>query len=453
MTEFLTPSPLLTDLYQLTMLQSYLDHGLDDVADFEFFVRDLPETRNFLVAAGLDKVLDFLENLRFSKHELQWLSEQEQFNQNLIDYLGNLKFEGNVHAMPEGTIFFPGEPILRVSAPIPQAQLVETRIINLLHFQTMITSKAVRSVIAAKDKVLVDFGLRRAHGAESGLYAARSSYIAGFSGTSTVLAGQLFNIPLYGTMAHSFIQAHDNEETAFEHFARSQPNNVVLLLDTFDVFKALDKTITLIEKLKKDNIQIDAVRLDSGDLIEISGKIRKILDSRGYPDVKIFASGNLDEYMLQRFSETNAPIDGFGVGTLMITSADAPYLECGYKLVQYAGSPRYKNSTRKQSWPYRKQVYRHYNADGSFAFDELTIEDDIRQGIPLLEQVMSAGKRTKSGKSLSDIRNFVKNQLDHLPPDLLCLDKMSKYPVKISEKLQQYSDKKILRQATNWKAE
>ena len=236
-------SPLLTDLYQLTMLQGYFERDMFDTAVFEFFIRKRPARRNFFIAAGLEQVLDFLQGLRFSAEELAWIDSHGAFRPAFVDYLAGLHFTGEVHAMAEGTVFFPNEPILRITAPMPQAQLVETRLINLLHFQTLIASKAVRSVLAAPGKLLVDFGLRRAHGAEAGLLAARAGYLAGLSGTSTVLAGPVFGIPVFGTMAHSFIEAHDSEADAFEHFARSLPASVVLLIDTYDTESAAYKVV------------------------------------------------------------------------------------------------------------------------------------------------------------------------------------------------------------------
>ncbi len=435
MKNFLNPSALLTDLYQLTMLQSYLDHDLSENAEFEFFVRDLPESRNFLIAAGLEQVLGFLNDLAFTKEELDWLSRQPYFNDKFIRYLENFKFEGTVEAMPEGTIFFPGEPILRVSAPISQAQLVETRIINLLHYQTMIASKAVRSVLAAQGKLLVDFGLRRAHGTEAGLYAARASHIAGFSGTSTVLAGELYDIPLYGTMAHSFILAHTDEKEAFQNFMLSHPDNVVLLIDTYDISAAIKKVIVLAKDRRFGKIPIKAVRLDSGDLVKHSFQIRHILDQEGLSEIKIFVSGNLDEYSLWHFADSGAPIDGFGVGTLMITSADAPYLECAYKLVSYADTPRFKRSPRKATFPCAKQVYRYYNEDGTFAYDEVTGKNEDREGEALLQRVMKKGLRLQNQRSASEIRSFLAQQIKKLPSDLLSLDKYDPFPVKFSPDL------------------
>src|SRR5512145_2088135 len=278
-------SPLLTDLYQLNMIQAYLEHGECRTAVFEFFVRKLPRERGFLIAAGLEQVLDFLENLHFSPEELEWLARTGRFGKRLLDHLARLRFTGDVHAMPEGTVFFANEPILRVTAPLPQAQLIETRLINILHFQSLIAAKAARMVLAAPGKQLVDFGLRRAHGAEAGLMAARASYIAGFAGTATVLAGQLFDIPIFGTMAHSYIQAHHNETVAFERFAHARPEGVVFLIDTYDTEAAARKVVALAPRIKAAGIAVSGVRLDSGDLIALSKRVRQILDEGGLADV------------------------------------------------------------------------------------------------------------------------------------------------------------------------
>ncbi|MGZ8465883.1 MAG: nicotinate phosphoribosyltransferase, partial [Candidatus Binatia bacterium] len=318
-------SALLTDLYQLTMLQGYFDRRMEETAVFEFFVRKLPAQRNFLIAAGLEQALGFLENLSFTAEELNWLSNHGAFRPAFVNYLDQLRFTGDVHAMAEGTVFFANEPILRVTAPIMQAQLVESRLINLLHFQTLIASKAARSVLMAPAKLLVDFGLRRAHGAEAGLLAARASYLAGFAGSATVLAAPLYGIPIFGTMAHSFVQAHDDESAAFEHFARSLPDNVILLIDTYDTEAAAEKVVRLAPKLARDGIKIKGVRLDSGDLADHAFKVRRILDDGGLREATIFASGSVDEYVLARLRERDAPIDGYGIGTHMDTSADAPY--------------------------------------------------------------------------------------------------------------------------------
>ncbi len=431
----LTSSLLLTDLYQLTMLQGYFEQGMEEMAVFEFFVRKLPPHRNCLLAAGLEQVLSFLENLRFAPQELNWLEGCGRFRPPFVSYMEKLRFTGDVHAMPEGTIFFPNEPILRITAPLPQAQLVETRLINLLHFQTLIASKAARSVLAAPGKPLVDFGLRRAHGAEAGLLAARASYLAGFSGTATVQAALLFDIPIYGTMAHSFVQAHDDEIEAFERFAHANPGNVVLLIDTYDTEAAAAKVVSLVPRLEKAGIAIKGVRLDSGDLADHAWKVRHILDEGGLTDVEIFASGNLDEYILQRLLAAGAPIDGFGVGTHMDTSADAPYLDCVYKLEEYAGRPRRKRSEGKSTWPGRKQVYRRYDAQRRMAGDILTLEDDPQEGEALIQPVMRAGLRLATPVSLTALRERALNELARLPKELRALEKGPDYPVCISQAL------------------
>ena len=440
-------SPLLTDLYQLTMLQGYDRHHMTDTAVFEFFVRKLPSTRNFLIAAGLEQVINYLENLRFGRRDLEWLAATGRFDDDFITYLEKLRFNGDVFAVPEGSIVFPDEPILRIAAPIGQAQLVETRVINLLHFQTLIASKAGRMVLAAPEKILVDFGLRRAHGAEAGLLAARASYLAGFTGTSTVQAGQLFDVPLYGTMAHSFIQAHDREIEAFEHFATAQPDNVVLLIDTYDTEAAAGKVVELARKLRKNNITVQAVRLDSGDLIDLSRKVRRILDNGGLKDVRIFSSGNLDEYVLAHFSENKAPIDGFGIGTRMITAADAPYLDCAYKLVEYAGWPRRKRSAGKATWPGRKQIYRHFDDSGCMAHDILTVEDDRGTGKPLIKPVMRSGRRLQPPPALKECRERVKKSMATLPPSLRQLQQAPAYEVRISKALRKCTAEVDARQA------
>ncbi|MNO81016.1 Nicotinate phosphoribosyltransferase pncB2 [compost metagenome] len=431
-----TPGVLLTDLYQLTMLQGYFEHGMFDTAVFEFFPRKLPACRNFYVAAGLEQALDYLEGLRFSPAELEWLGGQGMFRPAFIDYLANLRFTGEVHAMAEGTPFFPHEPILRVTAPLPEAQLVESRLINLLHFQSLIASKAARVVRVARGKTLVDFGLRRAHGAEAGLLAARAGYLVGFSASATVLAGAQFGIPLAGTMAHSFIQAHPDEVEAFEHFAHSLPGSVVLLIDTYDTEAAAQKVVDLAPRLAAEGIRIRGVRLDSGDLGEHARRVRAILDRGGLREATIFASGNVDEYLIRRLEEQGAPIDGYGVGTHLDTSADAPALDCAYKLQEYAGQPRRKRSEGKATWPGRKQVFRRYDGDGHCCGDTLTLEGHDADGEALIHPVMRAGKRLQPAPALDELRANALRQLDRLPPALRSLDPAPPYPVEISPALE-----------------
>jgi nicotinate phosphoribosyltransferase len=430
-------SGLLTDLYQFTMLQGYLAQGMEEVAVYEFFVRKLPPGRNFLLAAGLEQALHFLETVSFSAEEVAWLEQTGRFNPKLLDYVANFRFSGDVDAMAEGTVFFPNEPILRVVAPIPVAQLVETRLINLLHFQTLIASKAARVVLAAPGKLLVDFGLRRAHGAEAGLLAARACYLAGFGGSSNVLAEREFGIPCYGTMAHSFIQAHADEAQAFENFAHAQPDNVVLLIDTYDTEAAAHKVVALAPRLAQDGIRIKAVRLDSGDLGEHAHKVRAILDQGGLHETGIFASGNLDEFELARLAAQQAPISGFGVGTRLLTSSDAPYLDCAYKLQEYAGQARRKRSEGKATWPGRKQVYRSYDADGCMAGDVLTVESDRQAGEPLLQPVMRGGKRLMSSTPLPEARTLAAQQLGRLPARLQAFTAADPYPLKVAPALRE----------------
>lgn len=435
-----TASPILTDLYHLNMAEAYLAHGETKTAVFEFFVRKLPDQRGFLIASGLEQALDFLEDVRFSNDELTWLAERQSFTDRLLSYLAGFRFSGHVHAMPEGTVFFADEPILRVTAPIPEAQLLESRLINILHFQTLIASKAARCVLAAPEKRIIDFGFRRAHGAEAGLLAARASYIAGFVGTATVAAEREFGIPAFGTMAHSFIEAHDDEVTAFEHFSRVRPKGLTLLLDTYDSVIAARKVVSLAPRLKADGIKIRAVRLDSGNLSALAKSVRTILDDGGLGDVSIFASGGLDEHALTSLIATGAPIDGFGVGTALTTSSDVPALDCAYKLQEYAGSPRRKLSPGKATWPGRKQVWRQYGCDGTMVSDVLSTEADSQSGEALLIPVMHAGRRLNPAPTLDEIRDRVRGQLDKLPTALRQLQTRPPYPVHVSDALRKLSE-------------
>ncbi len=428
-------SPLLTDLYQLNMVQAYLDHGDTKTAVFELFARALPGRRGFLMAAGLEQALDFLENLRFSADEIAWLKSTGRFRSNLLDYLVEFRFSGDVHAMPEGTVFFANEPILRVTAPLPQAQFVESRLINILHFQSLVAAKAARCVLAAPAKLLVDFGMRRAHGAEAALMAARASYIAGFAGTATVLAGKDFGIPLYGTMAHSYIEAFADEVTAFETFARARPENVVLLLDTYDTEAAARKVVALAPKLKAAGIAIRGVRLDSGDLVALAKSVRGILDAGGLKDTTIFASGGLDEDSLLAFAKVGAPIDGIGIGTSLTTSADAPSADCVYKLQEYAGLARRKRSEKKATWPGRKQVWRHYDTDGRMAGDVLGLDGSEQAGEPLIELVMQDGKPMKPAPSFDEVRRHATHELERLPEALRRLEPGASYAVEVAADL------------------
>jgi nicotinate phosphoribosyltransferase len=439
-------SALLTDFYELTMLQAYFLQGMQETASFEFFVRRLPQQRNFLMAAGLAQVVAYLLELRFERDELGWLRDSGRFAPAFVDSLQDFRFTGDVDAMPEGTVFFADEPVLRVTAPLREAQYIESRVINLLHFQTLVASKAARSVIAAEGRRLVDFGLRRAHGAEAGVLAARASHVAGFDGSATALAAPLFGIPVFGTMAHSFVQAHEHETDAFLCFARAFPGNTTLLIDTYDTEAAARRVVSLAHRLRDDGIRISAVRIDSGDLDESSRRVRVILDDGGCGEIDIFASGNLDEYMVQALVRQDAPIGGFGIGTRMDTSSDAPYLDCAYKLVEYAGSARRKQSAAKATWPGRKQVFRRTDSQGRLAADVLALEGEALPGRALLQPVMRGGSLVAPLPSLSEIRAHAAAQLALLPAPLRALPPAPAFNAEISEGLRNLADEVDRRQ-------
>jgi len=408
-------SPLLLDLYQFAMMDAYLEHGMTAPAVFEFFVRKLPARRGFLMAAGLEQVLDHLEGLCFGEDDLRYLTQTNRFSAEFLNYLAGFRFSGDVDAMPEGTVFFPNEPVIRVTAPLPEAQMVETRLVNLLQFQTIIASKAARMVLAAPGRPLVDFGLRRAHGAEAGLLAARAAYLAGFAGTATLLAEQRFGVPAFGTMAHSFIQAHDDEGLAFEHFARARPRDLVLLIDTYDTERGARRVVELAPRLAQDGIAIRGVRIDSGDLAEHARRVRAILDAGGLSGVQVFASGGLDEDDLSVFTARAVPIDAYGIGTSLTTSSDAPALDCAYKLQEYGGTPRRKRSEGKETWPGRKQVWRRYDAQGIIMGDVVALEVEREDGRPLLQPVMRSARRLPGLPTLAEARQHAAGELASLP--------------------------------------
>jgi len=438
MTSSLKHSGLLTDLYELTMAAGYLETGFDARATFELFVRSLPPRRNYLVAAGLDQALDYLENVRFSDGEISYLKTLPVFSgigNDFFGYLSRFRFSGDVWAMPEGTIFFPGEPVLRVTGPIIEAQIAETFLLAAINFQTMIASKAARVTQAAAGKNVIEFGTRRAHGMESGVLAARAAVIGGCLGSSNVAAGHRFGISVYGTQAHSWIMAHEDEEIAFRKFLDTFPGQAVLLVDTYDVHAAVEKIIAMGRKPR-------GVRLDSGDLAADSKWIRKRLDHAGWKDVIIFASGDLDEDRIASLLAEGACIDGFGVGTALVNSSDSPTLGVIYKLVEteIRGEVRSaaKFSTEKISYPGCKQVYRFRDPDGKFDRDVIGLEgENIPGAETLLEPVMSSGKRSVPRTNLSAARERCLEQRARLPESSRSLSaETAHYPVRYSASLE-----------------
>lgn len=433
-------SLLLTDLYQVNMIEAYLAAGMHDTAVFEFFVRKLPATRGFLIAAGLEQAIDFLLHGRCDQVELDWLRRSGRFTDQLIDFLADFRFTGDVDALPEGTVFYPDEPIIRVSAPIAEAQLAETRLINFLHYQTLVATKAARMRLAAPEANLIDFGLRRAHSGEAGLLAARACYIAGFGGTATVPAARTFDIPIYGTMAHSFIQAHDDERQAFVNFATARPDQTVFLLDTYDTEQAAEKVTALAPALADEGIEVRGVRLDSGDLADHAHKVRKILDDAGLQATRIVASGGIDEFELQELTGKKAPIDAYGIGTSLVTSDDAPALDCAYKLKAYAGRARRKRSEGKAFWPGATQAFRRYGDDGRMVEDTVGRADDKLDGVPLARPIVREGKLIEPLPPLDDTRHHCEAELATLPDHLRRLEPFPHYPVSVTQSLRQLAD-------------
>ncbi len=429
---------LLTDRYELTMARAYWREGMSDDAVFSLFVRWLPPGRNFLLACGLDDVLRYLESLRFGPEALRYLERQPEFDAGFLEWLGQLRFTGEVRAVPEGTPLFANEPILEVRAPLPEAQLVETFLMNQVHLQTTLASKAARVVLAAGHRPVVDFGLRRMHGVDAGLKAARAFHIAGVAATSNVLAGQVYGVPVTGTMAHSYVQAHDSELEAFRAFVGEYPETV-LLVDTYDTIEGV-RTVTRLARELGPDFRVRAIRLDSGDLGRLAKGARAILDEAGLEGVEIFASGGLDEHGIASLLDAGAPIDGFGVGTGMGVSSDVPALDIAYKLTEYAGRGRLKLSTGKPILPGPKQVYREYEG-GRAVGDTITRAGEEAAGKPLLRPVMREGRRLEAGRvALDDARAYAASQIRSLPEAIRGLAPAGGFPVRVSPGLQALQD-------------
>ena len=431
---------LLTDLYELTMLQAYWREQMHDEAVFSLFVRKLPETRNYLVACGLDDALSYLETLRFTAPALEYLRTTGAFAPDFLDWLERFRFTGNVYAVAEGTPLFENEPLLEIVAPLPEAQIVESFLMNQVHFQTVVASKGARVVSAARGRRVIDFGMRRMHGADAAIKAARALYIAGVDATSNVLAGRAYGIPIAGTMAHSYIQAHDSEIEAFRAFASLYPETI-LLVDTYDTMEGVDNVIRLARELGA-SFRVKGIRLDSGDLAALAREARRRLDSAGLQDVTIFASGGLDERSISRLVEEAPEIQGFGVGTRMGVSRDAPALDMAYKITSYAGRGRLKLSKGKSVLPGRKQVFRE-EEDGLFTRDTLARDGESLPGRPLLHLVMEGGKRLSPGRAeLPAIRARAEEEIAKLPERVRALPRAEPaYPVAVSPALQAFRDR------------
>ena len=432
---------LVTDLYQLTMAQCYFQSRKLEPATFSLFIRNYPPHRGYFVCAGLEDVLRYLSDFAFDGGSLDYLHSSGLFADEFLDFLKGLRFSGEVWAIPEGRLLFKEEPILEITAPIVEAQIVETFIINQINLQTLIASKAARCVHAARGRAVVDFSLRRAHGIDAGLKVARCSFLAGCSATSNVLAGQRYGIPIVGTMAHSFVCSFEREIDAFRSFVSSFPDNSTLLIDTYDTLAGARSAVEVAREMTARGERLRGVRIDSGDLASLGREVRKILDEAGLPDVKIIGSGGLDEYDLAALAEANAPYDSYGVGTKMGVSADAPWFDMAYKLVEYNGRPVLKLSTGKATVPGRKQVFRFVDGNGWLEKDLIGLRDEAMSGAePLLQKVMERGRPTGAYPSLNEIRDRFAAEFRRLDEKTKAIENPRFYPVGWTERLTQLRD-------------
>ncbi|NLI80221.1 MAG: nicotinate phosphoribosyltransferase [Deltaproteobacteria bacterium] len=428
---------LLTDLYELTMAAAYLQEGMNEEATFDLYIRDYPPDRGYFVLAGIEHFLELLSQLRFSEGSLAYIQSIGQFTPSFIEYLRGLRFTGSVRAMREGRIFFPNEPVLEVTAPIIEAQVIETLALNVIQVETLMASKAARCVHAAQGRGLIDFSFRRTQGIDAGVKAARASYIVGFSGTSNLLAGKIYGIPVFGTMAHSYVTGFSHELDAFMAFARAFPENTVLLIDTYDTISGARKALEVARQMNLEGKRLRGVRLDSGDMVQLSREVRSIFRKAGMENVLILASGNLDEFRVEEMVHGGAEIDVFAVGTRMGVSADAPYFDIAYKMVEYRGRPVLKLSSGKRTWVGRKQVFRH-RQDGMMREDVLALQsENLHAGEPLLETVIERGRLVRPIESISDIRQRFAHEWRSLPPEYRKLKAPSRYPVHISPALEE----------------
>ena len=433
--------PLFTDLYELTMAAGYFNRRLLSAATFSLFIRDYPPGRKYFVAAGLQNALEELESLSFSKEELAFLRETGLFSSDFLSFLKKFRFTGSVFAMPEGSIFFANEPILEVTAPLIEAQIVETFLLNTVGFQTMIASKAARCVHVAAGRPLIDFSLRRTQGHDAGMKVARSTYLAGFAGTSNVLAGREYGIPLSGTMAHSFVQAFGSELEAFSAFAETFPDSSVFLIDTYDTMAGAHEAVKIALEMKKKGHALLGVRLDSGDMVRLSREVRKILETAGLSEVKIFASSGFDEFKIEKVVEAGAQIDAFGVGTNIGVSADAPFIDIVYKMVRCERRDVRKLSPGKVTLAGEKQVFRDCDKNGSYRSDTIGLRSDaLNDRLLLLKPVMIDGRLTRPHPPLEAIREQFGRNFNALADSFKALNAAATYPVDISPHLQRLQE-------------
>jgi nicotinate phosphoribosyltransferase len=432
---------LLLDLYELTMAEAYLAYKRDTRATFDLFIRQLPVNRNYLIACGLEDILNYIRGLKFSSQDLSYLKGLKLFSADFLEYLRGFRFRGDIWALPEGTIFFANEPLLRVTASIIEAQIIEGFLLNTVNLQTMIASKASRVVTQAGQRGLFDFSLRRTHGPQAGVKVSRSSYIAGFNGTSCVLAGKAYNIPVAGTMAHSFVMSFKEEIESFLAYSNTFPQRTILLVDTYDTKKGIENAVDIGLYLKEKGFRLQGIRLDSGDIAALSKLARRMLDHAGLKYVKIFASGNLDEFKIKELLSKGACVDSFGVGTNMGTSIDAPCLDVIYKIGEVTDEngdflPTMKLSKDKRTYPGRKQVFRVKDKKGNYLKDIIALEGEGLDGAPLLKKVVDAGKVIYKTPHLDKIRMSVKEQLPRFDKTMLAVNKKYRYPVIISPGLE-----------------
>lgn len=401
---------LITDLYELTMAQSYLEQEMTGRAVFSLFVRSLPDERNFLVSCGLDPLIRRLSAFRFRKADLAYLAGLEIFSRDFLEYLESYKFNAGLTAVPEGTIMFQNEPLVQIEGRLPDIQILETMVLNCMQYQTMAASKAARIMAVSRGRTVVDFGFRRSHMADAGIHAARAAYIAGFSGTSNLEAGKRFGIPVVGTMAHSYIMVFAHEEDAFRAFASTFPDRALFLIDTYDTSACIKKIVNL----AKDGVPVIGVRIDSGNIEQIAKVVRKTLDGAGLPGVKIFVSSSVDEYTIDRWLRAGVPIDSFGVGTHFITSSDAPFLDMVYKLVEYEGRPVSKSSPGKATFPCKRQIVRHEQG-GEMMYDEVTRTAGDETASGLITEIMRNGRRIQPRPTLDQVKERLASGMSSLP--------------------------------------